>query len=62
MIDITIYVDDKIVEDDVNIKNSNINEVGVVLLRLEQIKQELLGIEYKDKVIITKNEDDENDD
>jgi len=55
MIKINILSDGDKIIDNFGKKDTNLKEVGVVLLRLKQIEHELINIEFDDEVNISDN-------
>lgn len=62
MIEIVIKTDGKKVFDKFNNIDCTLEETAVVLLRLEQIKYELLGKEFKNDINITQDHDEDEED
>ena len=54
MIKITIMSDNGKILDSFNKKNTNLQEVGVVLLRLKQIENKLIHFDFKTDIEIDK--------
>lgn len=57
MIKINIMTDGKKIADQFEKKNTTLLEVGITLLRLKQIEQELINLEFDDDVSIEENDE-----
>ena len=56
MIKIGIAIQDGKIYDEMDKKDTNLEEVSVVVFRLEQIKQELLSIKFKSEFEASSND------
>ena len=59
MIEVHIKTNKGKILDDLTKKDTCLEEVGVVVVRLEQIKQELISIDFKSDIEFTKGGDDD---